>query len=231
MACGCIPVVSRVASGVSDIVRERHNGLTFPPDNLDALADCIEWLTENASELESMSRAARRAAQECSGYDRFLQRATAILDDAAAAPERPWPATRCLHMDAPEASGSATVPADAAGRVRSLLAHLANNGGGPVAIYGAGKHTRALAAAWADTPVPIVAVIDDDYTLAGRSLWGWPIVVPESARKTGARSVIISSWMHEDEIWQRRRAAFAAEGMQLHRLYTKASPEAALQPT
>lgn len=229
MACGCVPVVSRVASGVSDVVQEGRTGLMFPLGDIEALADRIERLTGDAPNTRRMSRAARRAASEHSGYERFFQRVLQILDIAADEHERPWPPTRPLHMSARDSWSGATVPHDAADRLRRLLKHLARTEGGPIAVYGAGNHTRALASVWAASPVEIVAVIDDDYNLNGRRLWGWPIVGPQAAAETGATSVVISSWMHESEIWQQQAGRLEAAGLRVFRLYAETPEPSTLQ--
>ena len=224
MACGCVPVVSRVSSGVADIVQERHNGLTFPTDDLDALADRIEWLAGDEAALRRMSRAARQTAQAHSGYDRFCERVVKVIDRAVRDEDRPWPPGRTLRMDAPDAPIDATVPGDAPDRLRGLLERISRSEGGPIAIYGAGHHTRSLAPIWAESPVEIVAVIDDDYGLCGGRLWGWPIVSPDAAHQTRARSVVISSWMYETEIWQRQSGPLEAAGLEVFRLYARTPP-------
>ena len=45
--------------------------------------------------------------------------------------------------------------------------------------------------------------------------------VPDDAAATGARSVVISSWMHESAIWKRREMLEAA-GLRVFPLYTDA---------
>ena len=84
--------------------------------------------------------------------------------------------------------------------------------------------TRALASVWAESPVEIVAVVDDNYSLNGRRLWGWPIVLPDAAGETGAKSVVISSWMHESEIHDRHAALLASTGLSVFTLYS-ATPQ------
>ena len=227
MACGCVPVVSRVASGVGDILQEGRNGLTFDVDDIDALADHIEWLSRNESDLRRMSRAAREAAELCCGFDRYLKRALDIFDRVAASAARPWSPRKPLHMNASDAGGDATVPADAARRMSRLLREISESGDGPVAIFGAGNHTRALASTLADAPVDIVAVIDDDHSLLGGRLWGWPIVAPSAAAGIGAKTVVISSWLHEGDIQSRHTENFAAAGLRVATLY---APSPSLQP-
>ena len=224
MACGCIPIVSRVPSGVGDIIREPQNGLTFPVGDIPALADRIQWLTQQTdAALRAMSAEARRAVEAACGYPGYLRTVVQMLDDVQAAPDRPWPAARRVLMDGDDAGGSATVPADASDRLRHVLDEIADAGQGPVAVFGAGKHTRALAAALADSPVPIVAIVDEDDRLSGHTLWGWPIVTPDRAAETGARTVVISSWLHEAEILTRHAELFERAGLHARSLYAPAN--------
>lgn len=230
MACGCVPIVSRVASGVGDILEEGGNGLTFDVDDIDALADHIEWLSRNESELRRMSRSAREAVESCCGFDRYLKRALDVFDRVAGSSPRPWSPRKPLHMNAPDAGGDATVPADAADRMGRLLREISESGNGPVAIFGAGNHTRALASTLADAPVDIVAIIDDDHGLLGGRLWGWPIIAPSAVAETGARTVVISSWLHEGDIRSRHSNGFTAAGLRVAALYASSPWSPSLQP-
>jgi hypothetical protein len=47
---------------------------------------------------------------------------------------------------------------------------------------------------------------------------GRPVVKPEYAGQTGAKVIVISSWLHEDVIWA-RRAVYESQEMQVVRLY------------
>lgn len=230
MACGCVPVVSHVASGVGDILQEGRNGLTFDVDDIDALSGHIEWLSRNESELRRMSHTARVAAESHCGFDLYFKRAIDVLDRVAASAPRPWSPRKPLHMNAPDAGCDATVPSDAANRMSRLLRDIRNSDDGPVAIFGAGNHTRALASTLADAAVDIVAVIDDDHTLLGRRLWGWPIVSPSAAAETGAKTVVISSWLHEDDIQRQHAECFTAAGLRLAPLYAPSRAAPSPQP-
>ncbi len=215
MACGCVPVVTRVASGVSDLLRDGENGLTAKIGDIPTMVAHIQRLQNDPQLWERMSRRARQTVAEYCDYERYIDRALGILDAVAELPPRPWPADRDLPYPK---SAEPVLPPETFGRLRDLLRHIAEQGGGPVAIFCAGKHTRALREVWEQSPVPIVAVIDEQ-ARRGARLWHWPVVRPRQIAKTGARAVIISSWMHEEDIWRRHHFALESAGVQMYRLY------------
>lgn len=224
MACGSVPVVSRVESGVGDVLVEGRNGLTFPVGDIAAAADCVERLVREPGRWAELSCAARATIEECFGFDRYLAGVGVLLEELEDAPPRPWPPARPLWMSDSDGSRSVTVPPDAADRARRVLKQIAAERGGPVALYGAGRHTKALACVWAESPVPIVAVLDDDHARGGGRLWGWPVLDPQRACESGAGAVLISSWLHEQEIWRRQAAQLEARGLRVYRLYAGALP-------
>jgi glycosyltransferase involved in cell wall biosynthesis len=219
MARGCVPVFTQVASGAGDLVQESVNGLTFPVGDVRAAASHIETLARSEAAWRAMSRAARDTADKQCVYNHFLAGVLTTLDAATGEAPRSWPLARSLLQATGDAVCSSALPSDAAVRLRRLLRHIAGIDGGPIAIYGAGNHTRALAPVWASSPVEIAAVLDDDYSLAGQRLWGWPIVTPEAAARTRARSVVLSSWLHEAEMWNRQHASLETAGLKVWCLY------------
>jgi hypothetical protein len=112
-------------------------------------------------------------------------------------------------------SGSGSVPPDGPDRLKSLLARL---GGRQIVVHGVGQHTLQLASVYASCPARIVAFADDDRRHHRSSLWNWPIIAPGSASASGATDVVISSWMHQDAIWN-RRGIYESQGLRVHRIY------------
>lgn len=223
MAAGCVPIVSAVKSGVGDVIRDGSNGRTFPVGDMDAAAACIESLSADPACLAAFSDAARMTIADQFDFDRHAVEIERILRHVESAAPRPWPTALPVLPEAGDnfgvnATGELTVPPDAGARLKKLLNEIACRDAGSVAIYGAGRHTRALSDVWAESPVEIVAVIDDDPAHHGRTLWGWPIVGPDDVAGLDARHVIISSWLHEDDIWN-RRGTLQAAGINVHRLY------------
>ena len=108
-----------------------------------------------------------------------------------------------------------TVPPDAPRRARRACERVGARG---VLLYGGGTHTCAIWDALAEYGVEVLGVIDDDPARAGGSFRGAPVTRPEDAGRLGARDVLISSWLHQDEIWA-RRGVLEAQGLRVHRIY------------
>lgn len=223
MAAGCCPLVTRVASGAGDAIRDGENGLLAPVDDEDALARRLAEAAADAGRIAALGRAARQTVERDYAFDRYVGRVVAALDALAATDPRPWPPDRAVLMGAATATQAAgTVPGDAAARMERLLRRLASEGVSSVALFSAGAHTMALARVLADSPVAIAGFLDDDPGRCGRRLWGWPVVAPRDAASLGADCVVISSWMHEKSIWARRQALESA-GLRVLRLYADAA--------
>ena len=183
----------------------------------EALADAVRRVA--ASDITRRAERCRALVERTHGMDVHLDAAIRVIDAARRSPARWWPADRpCAPAAAQETleiAGSMTVPPDAALRARRALDGLA---GRRIAIWGAGRHTIALATALAESAAHIVGVIDDDPRRVGGNLWGYPIVAPGDIDASNATDILISSWMHEGAMWA-RRSAFETRGMRVHRLY------------
>lgn len=232
MAQGCIPVVSHVDSGAGEAIIDGLNGalVDIPADADDpaaarALADAIGHLARSSP--GALAVEAWRTARDRFSLPQYAARAARIIDAAAASQARPWPASRpCAFTGAPSGpAGSGTVPPDAPQRLAALLARLA---GRPVILHGAGRHTIELAATLATSPAPVVAITEDDPARWGTTLLGWPIINPLDAAATGARDVVISSWIHADQIFA-RRSVYERQGMHVHNLYRDAQEQQGFQ--
>ncbi len=229
MSAGCVPVISRVASGAEELIEHGRNGMLFPVGDVAAMAECISALAGDARMLARMSAEARQTIIHGFTFDRHVKRVRDLLLTLAQEPPRWWPPARPIAMNrgADDASTAGSVPGHAASRLRRALDRIAQADGGPVVIYGAGRHTRSLADVLADSPVEISGIVDDDPGFSGRSLWGWPIVEPEQIARTAARTVLISSWLHESAML-RRAARFEPLGLKVVGLY--AEPQRAPAP-
>lgn len=207
MAAGVVPIVTRVRSGAAEAVDDGVSGLLFDANGDDdavthRFADAIERLSlDDLSRLRSTTHA--RAAERYSIEAHADACERLFLDTIKNAP-RWWPLDRaCTFAQSPTAS----VPPDAAQRAAEALAGIE----GPIAIYGAGRHTLAIAGVLATANVN--CVIDDDPKHHGTTLWGWPIVGIEDCPRDAV--VLVSSFMHHEAMSARCEAA----GLRPIRLY------------
>ena len=199
--------------------------------------------------LATLSRNAIAKAKAHFTHESHVARTMAIVDEVAAEAPRAWPAYRPSAFTSPIAAGahhgttaanpaattptfapSGTVPAHAAERLRHTLSTLA---GRRIIIHGTGRHTLELAHVLANYTTPqansptIVAFTDDDPTRQGSSILGLPVIAPHAAAtiaqgQPGASDVIISSYINQNDIWQ-RRGIYEAKGLAVHRLYPEAA--------
>ncbi|HWL92694.1 MAG TPA: glycosyltransferase [Phycisphaerae bacterium] len=227
MAAGCVPVVTAVDSGPPDVIRHGENGFVYPVGDVDTAAEIIAGLVDDPAATSRISEAARNTIQSSFSPAPNTTRFFELLDEAASAEPKWWPASHAITAvsDTGTGAGELTVPPGAKIRLARKLDELARDEAGPLVIYGAGRHTRALAQVWANSPVEIVGIIDDDPGSHDRMLWGWPIRPPEEAEQLGAAVILISSWLHEDAIW-RRRHEFERRGLRVHRLYESSADHA-----
>ena len=104
-------------------------------------------------------------------------------------------------------------------RTRDALEECARRGLTPVALYGAGTHTRALGPVLRDPPARVICIIDDSPASHGRSMWGFPIVPRAGVLALGVRAVVLSANAHEPKLWE-TSADLRAAGVEVIRLYT-----------
>lgn len=218
LARGCVPIVTRVESGLLEAIEDGVNGLVadVAPEAGDeaagrALADAVDRFL--ARDAAAMSLAAWGTARERFSLALHVERVMRLLDRAAAAPPPSWPAGVPLAFTAGGAGGSGSVPADGAERMRRVLEGLA---GRRVVIHGTGEHTRQLREVILASPARVVAFADDDRSKQGSELWGLPVIAPAAAAACGATDAVLSTWMHQDAVWWRRGEY---GGVAVHRLY------------
>lgn len=221
MASGCAPFVARGVSGAADAITDATSGwlVDTPPSAAPrevgeafarAIAPCsIEQLTARGG-------AARAAAREHFSIDAHARRVSRLLDTLAQSPRKTWPeGTNPAFTARPGVVGSGSVPQDAGERMLRLLDALS---GEKAILHATGRHTRELEHVLRPRLAQIVAFTDDDPARRGGDLWGRPILAPEHAAHAGARHVIISSFIHQDEVYA-RRGVYERQGLTVHRLY------------
>ncbi|MEM9662846.1 MAG: glycosyltransferase family 4 protein [Planctomycetota bacterium] len=218
LAHGCVPVVAPSRSGTAEAVLPGVTGeiASATPDCDErttglALADAVDALRRR--DLGEMAERCRRHAQQHFSIETHTDRWCALLDRVAREPPRTWPIGRPARFDAASASGSGSVPADAAERFLRVAESL---GGAAIALHGAGAHTRALEGSIGR--INLVCIADDDRQRHGETLLGVPVVDPNHVGSTGVQHVVVSTHLHEPAVW-RRRAIYERQGLTVHRLY------------
>ncbi|MEZ6232781.1 MAG: glycosyltransferase [Phycisphaerales bacterium] len=222
LAAGCVPIVARVASGALQAIKDGRNGFVAEASPEDgeravgaALADAVErFLAGDRAALAARAWSTARARFSMEVHARLAAR---VIDDAGGgAPARgllEWAASRPVWFTDPGAG----VPADAGFRMASLLEQLR---GRRVVVHGTGAHTRAVLDVLLEGAAGLVGFADDDRQRHGGTLGGLSIVAPERAGSLGATDVVISTWMHEGEVWA-RRGVYESQGLAVHRLYAE----------
>lgn len=222
MARACPPILARVDSGLEDAVRGGDSGIIAdvgPDAGADETGAAMAHAVVRAmtSGLDRLGAGAHRAASAFS-LDRHLDRVETMLDAAAAAPPPVWPADRPAAFSAWDPRyGSGSVPPDGPMRLARALDALAITGA-RIAIHGAGEHTRQLADIIEQRLGRVACFCDDNPAAWGGTLLGRPIVAPGAAAGHGATHALISSWLHEEDIW-RRRGSYERQGLEVLRLY------------
>lgn len=227
MAHGCVPVVTRVASGAAEVIDDGVNGLMTRASATDneaiviaSLADAVERAISIG--LPSLSQRAWETAKERFSIERHAHRVRQMLREVAKASPRSWPSNTAWAFTSERAEigvGSGSVPADGAARMKQALDALADRS---VVIYGAGEHTRQLAHIIEASPIKLVAIADDDPGKQGTKMLGVSIIAPSEIAETGAADVVLSSWMNEEPMYK-SAATHAREHAALHRLYEESS--------
>jgi glycosyltransferase involved in cell wall biosynthesis len=195
MAAGVVPIVTRVRSGATEAVDHGVNGLLIDANGDDdavarQFAEAIEKLSTD--DLARLRTATHARAIERYSLEAHADACETLFHNAIKNQSRWWPLDRaCTFAQSPTAS----VPPDAAQRAAEAVASVE----GPIAIYGAGRHTLAIAEVLATANV--VCVIDDDPKNHGKMLWGWPIVGLEDCPRDAM--VLVSSYMHREAMAER----------------------------
>jgi len=208
MGAGVAPIVTRVRSGAADAIDDGVGGVLVDAGRDEderviahRMADAIAPLARNRPALDAMRLAAWERARRLFSIGAHADACEALFAHALGQPARWWPPDRSLGMTSSGGnSAGGSVPPDAPQRAARALAD-AGVGEVPIAVYGSGRHTLALAPVLAHANV--ACVIDDDPARWGGRLWGWPIVKPAHAAALGVRTVLISSHIHQSVMAER----------------------------
>lgn len=147
------------------------------------LQDCLLYVKRKAAGFPG---------HEPVGIDRTLD--TSILRHGQSCPAE-W------HLTHPEGVDGANPHADWVDTMKKAIDRCAAEGLNPIALYGAGTHTKQVSAALMETTARIACLIDDRADAQGKRLWGYPIVSREQAVTLGVKAVILSANAHEQRLW------------------------------
>jgi glycosyltransferase involved in cell wall biosynthesis len=75
------PVIASRVGGLPELIEHHRTGLLFPVGNVEALADCLRWMSRNASDAYEMSMNALVTARERFSPQRHLEQLLKIYDD------------------------------------------------------------------------------------------------------------------------------------------------------
>ncbi len=74
-----------------------------------------------------------------------------------------------------------------------------------VAIYPAGEVAELVVSAVRETPLEVMALIDDDPVKQGRNFWGYPVLARDSLEKLELDGIIIATYRYRDELMHKVR--------------------------
>ncbi len=206
MACGLVPILSRMRSGTSDIVIDGVNGFIIEGDDVDAFVSVVRTLANDTVLWQRMSMAARRSIKErgltsaacAQEWSRFLK-------DLASRSRQPNPLsvpareTWCLPPRSKRPNGIRSV--DRRCVLPKFRAALAL--GKPVFLWGAGRAGEIFLESVQDLAPSIAGFIDSDTAKHGTHFLGIPIFPPshlETLLRKSKRPFVMITSQFESEI-------------------------------
>lgn len=218
MERGCIPVACHSSPGITELIEDRKNGLLFDDhaDDVSLARLCAACITHGASlDRESMSIEARKKIVGELDIKSTHESMIAVINQAADDPPRAWPADLNPMFTSKALAGSAVLPTEGVKRMRDILSELKDS---RILLYGAGRHTIELLPVINEFRDSIVGVIDDATGSIGATVGDFPVFPRTHAPQLIADHVVISSHIHEADMWS-HRGEFERAGMKVHRLY------------
>ncbi len=217
---GCVPIVTpggsaeKIRHGIDGFIADCGSDLD-DDDAAERFAAVIAQALE--SPLQPIREAAVHASRSIFGMDAYSAALVAALKPVRASTSNRHAWRRVASE--PLRFATFTVPDDLAEKLNASLVDLA---GQQVILHGAGAHTLAVWEPLCRLGVRVVAITDDDPQQWGRSVCGVPVLSPHLAGSFGPRCVVISSWLHEEQIWRRRRV-YEEQGLVVRRIYAPAA--------
>ena len=94
MACGCVPLVTRV-SGTAAVIRTGSNGFTVPLSDLAGMVAVLKELAADRERLAAVGTEARKTVEPWS-HGRYVDWFLSLLDEVWADAPRAWSPARPL---------------------------------------------------------------------------------------------------------------------------------------
>jgi colanic acid/amylovoran biosynthesis glycosyltransferase len=220
MACGVVPIVSPMRSGIEDIVRHGVNALIVDPDDPASVIAAVRRLREEPGLWSRLSAAARESvvsggftSDECAR--RWAALCRGLMDERTGQRSHgiEAPSLQALELPPPSPRSDGFAYYDHRDPLLQGLAQ-ARSDGRPIYIWGAGAAGRAFLASRGEHGFRVAGVIDGRAAAPGGWLDGTPIHPPShlvERAANGARPYVVITSVHHDEISAGlRRLGFAA---------------------
>jgi colanic acid/amylovoran biosynthesis glycosyltransferase len=208
MACGVVPIVSPMRSGIEDLIQHDVNALVVDPEDSDSMIAAVRRLREEPGLWQQLSAAARQSivsggftsdesARRWAGLCCELMNGQTVRTSARIE----VPPVEDLELPPRSSRPDGIAPWDRRDPRPALArAHAA---GRPIYLWGAGAGGRAFLACRREHGVNVAGVIDGRSSAPGGSLDGTPIYpcshLTERAAR-GPRPFVVIASVHLDEI-------------------------------
>jgi glycosyltransferase involved in cell wall biosynthesis len=208
MAAGLVPIVSRMRSGVGDVITDGKNGFVVDADDREAFVRICAELAGNRARWEQLSAAARATVEENGLTSRSCARQWASFlrqFEPRVPPARPIKVPSLQHWNR---AGVLTRPGDMihihyepslTNRLQDLSAE-----GRPIFVWGAGAAGERFLASIDDFPVQVTGCLDSDARKQGTSLRNLAVTLPQALDslppQDQARPFVVIASVHAAEI-------------------------------
>ncbi len=211
MACGLVPIISRMRSGVSDLVEDGVTGLIVAADDPEAFTRAVKQLSSDRELWASLSKRARNAIVErrytvdacADAWVEFLKRMDA---------DRP---SRKRLVIPPMGEWQMPKRSDRPNGMRVEdrrsgweFIYGAMVSGRPVFLWGASKAGEVCLDLVKKQKIQVEGFVDSDPNKQGQSLRGYSIALPNKLKNQlmeGIRPFVVISSQYEEEIAEELR--------------------------
>lgn len=186
MACGLVPIVTPMRSGVADLVRDGETGLVVPADDPACFAQAVAHLANDRATWQRLADGARAeilkrgctpegCADAWAGYFRELGLRSTERRPLHIPPVEDWQMPpRSERLDGIRTEDR---------RAAWVLLRKAAAAGRPAYLWGASRAGESFLASTGGRKLPIEGFVDSDRAKAGSSFHGYPVSLPEVLRE------------------------------------------------